>query len=105
MKDIFEMTKEEIEAITPEQASAMVREEIARSNAIRREIQDFLYNNGEVIDLGKWVTAKEYSERFGVSINRVTNWIKRGIIPKENVRRIKALNDIRLIKAIPYKDI
>lgn len=104
MKDLNEMTKEEIDAITPEQAEAMAAELIAQSRATRKEVQDFLYNNGEVIDLGKWVTAKEYGERFGVSINRVTNWIKRGVIPKENVRRIKALNDIRLIKAVPYKD-
>lgn len=99
------MTREEIDAVTPEQAEAMAAEMIAESRATRRRIQDLLYNNGEILDLGKWVTAKEYSERFGVKLSRITNWIRRGVIPPENVRRIKALNDIRLIKAVPYKDV
>lgn len=32
----------------------------------------------------------------------VSNWIKRGIIPPENILEFPELNDIRLIKAVPY---
>lgn len=99
------MTKEEIEALTPGEVAAIVAESNAESDKLHQEVLDFLYNNGEIIDFGKWVTLKEYKERFGLkSINVITNWIRRGIIPPENVRTVKALNGIRLIKAVPYKE-
>ncbi|WP_149244209.1 hypothetical protein [Dyadobacter sp. 32] len=78
---------------------------VARSRAAREEAADYLFNNGETLDLGKWVTLKEYKERFGLkSINVLTNWIRRGIIPPENVRIVKALNGLRLVKAVPYRE-
>ncbi len=104
MKILMEMTKEEIGALTPEEVAAIVAESNAESDRLHQEVLDFLYNNGEIIDLGKWVTLKEYKERFGLkSINIITNWIRRGVIPAENVRTIEALNGIRLVKAVPYK--
>ena len=100
-----DVTKEMIDAMSQDEHSAFLKKEFDEADRLHEEAMVFLYNNGEKLDLGKWVTAKEYSERFGVKINRVTNWIRRGIIPPENVRRIKALNDIRLIKAVPYKEV
>lgn len=79
---------------------------LAESRAARQEAINLLITNGEKIDLGEWLTAKEYAKRFGLeSTNVVTNWIRRGIIPPENIRVIQELNDLRLIKAIPYKEV
>jgi hypothetical protein len=55
------------------------------------------------INLNEWVTMKEYSKRFNLSTtNVVTNWIKRGIIPQENIRTVPMLNGLKLIKAVKY---
>ncbi|AXE21153.1 hypothetical protein DR864_27165 [Runella rosea] len=78
---------------------------LAESRAARQEAENYLILNGETVNLAEWVTAKEYARRFDIeSTNVVTNWIRRGVIPPENVRIIHELNDIRLIKAIPYKE-
>jgi hypothetical protein len=92
--------------MSPAEIENQIQGIAARSRAAREEVADYLFNNGETLDLGKWVTLKEYKERFGLkSINVLTNWIRRGIIPPENVRIIKALNDIRLVKAVPYLEV
>lgn len=78
---------------------------LASSKEAQAEAIALLTAQGETIDLAEWVTIKEYTRRFELgSTNVVSNWILRGIIPPENVRTIKELNDIRLIKAIPYKE-
>jgi len=88
-----------------ENAKNEIRKALADSKAAREEATDFLVLQGESIDLADWVTAKEYAERFGLSsTNVVTNWIRRGIIPPENIRIIEAFNNLRLVKAIFYKD-
>ena len=85
---------------------AQIQAALAESRAARQEAENWLSVNGETISLNEWLTAKEYAKRFGLtSTNVVTNWIRRGIIPPENVRVVKELNDIRLIKAIPYKEV
>lgn len=70
---------------------------IARSKSL-------LISQGEVIDLTEWLTVQEYSKRFGIKTpETVMNWINRGNVPAENVRVVPELNNIRLIKAIPYQ--
>lgn len=67
---------------------------------------NFLVLQGEGIDLADWVTTKEYAKRFGLSsTNVITNWIRRGIIPPENIRVVEAFNNIRLIKAVACKEV
>lgn len=91
--------------MSPEEIEKEVQGIVERSRIARDEAADYLYNHGETLDLGKWVTLKEYKERFGLkSINVLTNWIRRGVIPPENVRIVKALNGIRLVKAVPYRE-
>ncbi|MCY7359728.1 MAG: hypothetical protein LH609_20195 [Rudanella sp.] len=64
-----------------------------------------LKKEGKEYDLGEWITVARYAERFGLnSPNVVTNWIRRGIIPPENVLQIDELNGIRLVKAVPYQE-
>ena len=77
---------------------------LAESDAVIREAQSYLVSQGVQYSLSEWVTPKEYARRFGLeSTNVVSNWISRGIIPAENVKVIEDLNNLKLIKAIPYK--
>ncbi len=77
---------------------------IEQNKRTQQEAIALLTSQGQQIDLGEWITIKEYTRRYGLeSTNVVSNWIKRGIVPSENIIEIKALNDIRLIKAMPYK--
>ena len=83
-----------------------IKTALEESRAARKEGVDLLILNGEEIDFDKWLTVKEYVKRYNLkSLNIVTNWIPRGIIPPENVRIIPELNGLRLVKAIPYKAI
>lgn len=71
--------------MSDEQIAAEIQSIVDSSDALRKKAVAYLYENGEVLDLGKWVTLKEYKERFGLkSINTLTNWIRRGVIPKDN---------------------
>ena len=49
------------------------------------------------------VNSQKYAEKFNVSLQVVQNWINRGIVPAENIRVVEELNDLKLIKAVPYK--
>jgi hypothetical protein len=76
---------------------------LAESRDARKEANNYLILLGQTIDLSDWVTPKEYAKRFGLkSTNVVSNWIRRGIIPPENIVELKMLNGIRLLKAISY---
>lgn len=77
---------------------------ISELKQAREEATNFLRYNGIELTFDKWVTAKKYCELFGIEDTQVvTNWIKRGIIPPQNVRVIEELNNLRLIKAVKYK--
>ena len=78
---------------------------MADTDALIVKAVKFMEINGIRYDLGEWVTIAEYAKRFGMkSTNVVTNWIRRGVIPTENVISVPELNDIRLIKAVPYTE-
>ncbi|NIJ55043.1 hypothetical protein [Dyadobacter arcticus] len=77
---------------------------LAGADVAIKEATAYLISQGEVVDLSDWVTIKEYCNRFDIkNVETVVNWISRGIIPAENVRTIEEFNNIRLIKAVPYK--
>ena len=77
---------------------------LASSGAVQQEAILLLTSQGETIELSDWVTVSEYARRFNLeSRNVVTNWIRRGVIPEENIRNFPELN-IRLIKAVHYKE-
>ncbi len=53
--------------------------------------------------LSEWVTIKDYCKKFEIkSTSNIANWIKRGIVPSENIVEIQGLNNLKLIKAVPY---
>ncbi len=85
-----------------------MREELAKrmkqTDALIEEAKVFLRINGVIYDLEEWMTVKSYCEKFEIdNTQTVSNWINRGIVPPENVRTVKELNDLKLIKAVPYK--
>ena len=69
------------------------------------EAQNYLSKDGVKYELHDWVTIAEYCRRFNIpNTQTVSNWIKRGIVPKENTVVIQEYNNIRLVKAVPYHD-
>ncbi len=82
-----------------------IEQDLQKGRNLINQVKDFLMLNGEAVILDEWLTVKRYCQRFGIKDTQVvTNWIKRGIIPPENVREVEELNGLRLIKAVPYRD-
>lgn len=101
---------EAIRNATPEEKETLKAVVYAKNEMLIKESKDLLSQIDSVlatpdytINLNEWITMKEYSKRFNLSTtNVVTNWIKRGIIPQENIRIIPMLNGLKLIKAVKY---
>jgi hypothetical protein len=91
--------KETLKAVVHAKNEMLIKE----SNDLLSQIDSVLSTPDYTINLNEWVTMKEYSKRFNLSTtNVVTNWIKRGIIPQENIRTVPMLNGLKLIKAVKY---
>lgn len=87
------------------QAVMTFEELMASSEELIARAETFLQQNGTKFPLTDWLTPAEYAKKFGLkSTNVVSNWIRRGIIPAENILHVPELNDIRLIKAVPYHE-
>ncbi len=86
-------------------SSDSFKEMMAATDAVIQEATAFLEQNGTRFPLTDWLTPAEYARRFDLkSTNVVSNWIRRGVIPVENILHVPELNDIRLIKAVPYHE-
>lgn len=71
----------------------------------KQSLNDYLMYKGEPYPTDQWLTITEYCKRFDIKdTHTVTNWIRRGVIPAENVVTIPEYNNIRLVKAIPYHE-
>jgi hypothetical protein len=91
--------KETLKAVVYAKNEMLIKE----SKELLSQIDSVLATPDYTINLNEWVTMKEYSKRFNLSTtNVVTNWIKRGIIPQENIRTVPMLNGLKLIKAVKY---
>ncbi|CAG5067639.1 hypothetical protein DYBT9623_00360 [Dyadobacter sp. CECT 9623] len=78
---------------------------LSDSKKTLNEAQNYLSKDGVRYELHDWVTIAEYCKRFNIpNTQTVSNWIKRGIVPKENTVVIEEYNNIRLLKAVPYND-
>lgn len=90
---------------TQAQQAQTFDELMAQSDELIERATTFLEQNGTKFPLTDWLTPAEYAKRFGLaSTNVVSNWIRRGVIPAENILHVPELNDIRLIKAVPYQE-
>jgi hypothetical protein len=91
--------KETLKAVVYAKNEMLIKE----SNDLLSQIDSLILTPDFTINLNEWVTMKEYSKRFNLSTtNVVTNWIKRGIIPQENIRTVPMLNGLKLINAVKY---
>ena len=81
------------------------RARLAKTDKLLEEARTLLLSQGVTLDLTtEWVTIKEYCKRFDIANTQtVTNWIKRGIIPEEDIHVIPEFNDIRMIRAKKYQ--
>ena len=110
VKKSIELMNEAIRNATPEDKETLKAVVYAKNEMLIKESKDLLSQIDSVlatpdytINLNEWVTMKEYSKRFNLSTTNVlTNWIKRGIIPQENIRTVPMLNGLKLIKAVKY---
>jgi hypothetical protein len=60
--------------------------------------------NGFEYILTEWLTPKECVKQYNLaSISVISNWIKRRIIPKEDIVESKSLNGLKLIRNKVYK--
>jgi hypothetical protein len=70
-----------------------------------KALQNYMMVNGRKYPTDEWLTVSEYCKRFHIANTQtVTNWIKRGVISESDVLVIEEYNNIRLVKAISYRD-
>ena len=78
------------------------KELMIETDVVIEDATAFLQQNGTRFPLTDWLTPAEYAKRFGLgSTNLVSNWIRRSVIPAENILHVPEINNIRLIKAVP----
>lgn len=81
-----------------------LQELLANGEELIANSEDLLKIKGVEYSFAEWLTPMKYCEKFNIeNVAVITNWIKRGKIPSENIRVIEELNNLKLIKAIPYK--
>lgn len=77
---------------------------LEETQGLIQQAKDFLVAEGKVVELGKFLTIKRYCEKHGIKNEAVvTNWIRRGIVPAEDVAVIEELNGLRMIRDRVYK--
>lgn len=86
--------------------SGMHQRLINQANELIEESKTHLNLQGKSYNLSDWITVKEYAKRYGIASTQVvSNWIRRGIVPKDNILEIGELNNLKLIKAVPYHEV
>ena len=88
---------EQLTAISTDQLLQETQQLIANA-------KNFLISEGKVVEFGKFLTIKRYCEKYNIKDeSRVTNWIRRNIIPAEDVHTFPELNNLRMIRDKSYK--
>ena len=101
--------KEQIREAMRKKADLITAEAKQTISKISKTISEFeqkdvvLEVNGRKYPLDEWVTLNDYIKKFDLkSTMVVNNWIKRGVVPAENIISVGRLNGLKLIKAVPY---
>ena len=85
-------------------AHQSIAELLAQTNEMIAEAKNFLVSEGKVVDFGKYLTIKKYCQKYGIKEESVvTNWIRRGVIPPEDVHTFEDLNGLRMIRDKTYR--
>ena len=86
------------------QTNITPQELINNTKNVLIRVDDALKINGFEYILTEWMTPKEYAKQYNLaSISVISNWMKRGIIPKEDIVESKSLNGLKLIRNKIYK--
>ena len=86
------------------EARQTTSELLEETQGLIRKAKDFLVAEGKVVELGKFLTIKRYCQKHGIKNEAVvTNWIRRGIVPAEDIAVIEELNGLRMIRDREYK--
>jgi len=81
-----------------------VAELVASSKKLVEEAKNFLMSEGRIVELDKYLTIKNYCKKYEIKDESVvTNWIRRGLVPAEDVHTFTELNGIRIIKDRAYR--
>lgn len=92
----FEKSKKKVEKLNQEYDNIMAQFVESKQISITVDNKEYSLND--------WVTIQNYCKMFDIeSTSVVTNWIKRGKIPSENILDLKELNNIRLVRAVSYR--
>jgi hypothetical protein len=104
-----DIQKEQLREAMRKKADLITAEAKQTINKISKTISEFeqkdvvLEVNGRKYPPDEWVTLNDYIKKFDLkSTMVVNNWIKRGVVPAENIISVGRLNGLKLIKAVPY---
>ena len=90
-----------MEAVLEKQSVADL---LAESHRLIAEAKQFMVSKGMVVEFGKYLTIKNYCKKYAIKDEAVvTNWIRRGVIPSEDVHTFEELNGLRMIKDRQYR--
>ncbi|WP_373511354.1 hypothetical protein [Persicitalea sp.] len=77
---------------------------LEETQGLIQRAKDFLVAEGKVVELEKFLTIKRYCEKHEIKNEAVvTNWIRRGVVPAEDIAVIEELNGLRMIRDRRYK--
>jgi hypothetical protein len=77
---------------------------LQQTQKLIEQAKDFLVSEGKVVNLDKFLTIKKYCQKYDIQEESVvTNWIRRGIIPIEDIHVFQELNGLRMIRDKIYK--
>ena len=75
---------------------------VEKANLLLSQKGKITYEGTEYV-LGDWVTIADYCRLYDFKPSRVQNWIDREIVPRQNVVVIQELNNLKLLKNVPYQ--
>ncbi|MDQ6478983.1 hypothetical protein [Dyadobacter sp. LHD-138] len=79
-----------------------IDELLKRADALIKEGADFIVNDGKVLELSKWLSITEYSQKYNVTTQVVSKWIERGVIGPDDYIEIGKFGK-KLVRDVPYK--
>ncbi len=79
-----------------------IDELLRRTDKLIKEGKDFIVNEGQVLELGEWLSIAEYSKKYDVATQVVSKWIERGVIRDVDYIEIGKFGK-KLVRDIPYK--
>lgn len=76
---------------------------LSETKMLIEEGKDFLLSQGKVLELSEWITISEYSKKYSVSTQVISQWIIRGVIPEDSYIDIPEIGK-KLVRDTRYKD-